>query len=605
MCEGEACVEKKPNHKKNQSPSQPATRARWVSSSLQNQYSFSLRSCRLRQDLSLSNCLTHRPHESTRLDLTFAPYHLFPASRPLVPMSPMSQPVDPSPFSDGEAPAYPRHTGEARAKECGNSHNPPPTAGDQRQHFSRPSALKPTRRRLQKTLIKPSRLWNKRGSQSSATSGSLECGSALATPESNTAEHSFLPMPTDLIDSKWLEYIERSGLMSNSDISLGLGHKTRNNTEPSPCTGSSLLPDFSHLSLRRSSSRPSLEHTPTPAPPQIMSKPRKSASKRSLIATPFKIGQLDGSCPRQKEIRVIKRRASIELIAEQYQAFLESRDADEENDSDHESEIEEGPRSEVMILEPNRYQGDRPPSSRPGSGDQQRETILEAPEPELPNLSPASDGTLVAFEEDAIYFKPVSFSPDSPAHSPPPHRTSFPPQRSSFDEEKPLPRPPSGQGNQPLQTAISLLVKELSSSLPQSPGSAVPDSTQSLQISTMIQAYQRLRDTVDTSSMGEAEERNVRGMFDCWLAALHTMNRSRVRGASVSERQTERPAEVVPPPVRHSSRTRRVSMDDRKANRLGDELAPSAGHRTRTRGVSVSVGESRRSERSAGVAELT
>lgn len=372
--------------------------------------------------------------------------------------------------------------------------------------------------------------------------------------ERPTEPSPYIPMPTDLSDSKWLEYIETSGLMSSPDLPLGLGLRTKINPEPSSTT--SLLPDFSNLTLSRSrsrstSSRTSFDNFKSMSLLSPTSKPRKSISKRSLIAPGFKIGQLDGSQPRKKEIRVIKRRASVELIAEQYQAFLESRDAEEENESEDEDVLMEetsNPREpSTILLEPTRYDPSRDalsprsvpsPRSRQGSLDQSRETVLHAPEPAEPNtLSPGSDGTFVAFEEDAIYFKPVSFS-DSPAPSPAPERSSF--ERRSFD--KPLPKPPSSSdGSTPLQKSISMLVKQLSGAMPQP---ASPDRTQGLQISIMIESYERLRDQLDTSSMGDAEARSVRLMFDGWLAALHTMHRTFTR-SSFSERQAEDLAEPV------------------------------------------------------------
>lgn len=355
-----------------------------------------------------------------------------------------------------------------------------------------------------------------------------------------------IPMPTDLSDSKWLEYIESSGLMSSPDLPLGLGSRPKVNTETHGTT--SLLPDFANLTLSRgrsrsTSSRTSLDNFKSMSLLSPPSKPRKSISKRSLIAPGFKIGQLDGSQPRKKEIRVIKRKASVELIAEQYQAFLESRDAEEEEDSENEDGHEEDtltPREpSAILLEPTKFdpsQAAPSPHSRHGSHDH-RETVLDAPGPAEPNtLSPGSDGTLVAFEEDAIYFKPVSFS-DSPAPSPAPSRSSF--ERRSFD--KPLPKPPSSSdGSTPLQKSIAMLVKQLSQSMPQ----PTPDQNQGLQISLMIDSYERLRDQVDTSNMGDAEARNVRSMFDSWLAALHTMHRSFTR-SSFSERQAEDLAEPV------------------------------------------------------------
>lgn len=373
---------------------------------------------------------------------------------------------------------------------------------------------RPARRKLRKCAPNPKTLsTNKRRSQDSIASGSLECGGRLATPQSSNCERPSIPMPPDLGDSKWLDYIERSGLMSSPDLNLSLGSGAKAVTEPPQF----IIPEFSRLSLNRPSSRSSPDDNSSSLRPPVMNRPRKSLTKRSLMVPPFKIGQLDGTAPRKKEIRVIKRRASIELIAEQYQAFLESRDAENEEESDYEGKLDDNARLESTQFDP--------------ALDQPREVLLDALRPEPNNLSPASDGTLVAFEEDVIYFKPVSFS--SPEPSPRPERQSF---------DKPLPRPPSDPGNQPLQTCIAMLVKELTNAMPrQAPG----DSSQALQISVMIEAYERLRDQAVTTGMGELEQRNVRSMFDCWLAALHTMHRSHSRGSQVNERQCQELAEDV------------------------------------------------------------
>ena len=377
---------------------------------------------------------------------------------------------------------------------------------------------KPVRRKLRKSAPKPKTLSlvsNKRGSRDSTASTTLDCGSRLATPQPGGEQRSPIPMSPDLSDSKWRQYIEHNGFASSPDLPLDPGSRTKAIDEPPQ----SPIPEFSSLALNRASSGPSLENNSSSSSilrPSAMNRPRKTLSKRSPMGPPVKIRQLDGTSPRKKEIRVVKKRASVELIAEQYQAFLESRDAkDEEVESDSEEHQEDGPQ-----LEPTQFD--------PGS-DYPREVVLDAPGPAEPdNLSPASDITLVAFEEDAIFFKPVSCSSPEPS----PH-----PERMTFD--KPLPRPPSDSGNQPLQACISMLVKELTGAMPDQATPVGGGSSQALQVSAMIEAYERLRDQVGATGMGESEERNVRSMFDCWLAALHTMHRSYTRGAAVSERQYE------------------------------------------------------------------
>lgn len=241
-------------------------------------------------------------------------------------------------------------------------------------------------------------------------------------------------------------------------------------------------------------------------------KPRKSLSKRSLLAKPFKISQLDGSAPRRAEIRVIKRKASVELIAEQYQAFLESRDADEETHASHEEEFDDEETTPISeeaptLLLPTRFD---PDAYRSEMEERYQDRSFS------PTASPASSvGTLVDFEaveaeQDVIYFKPVSF----------PSRSS----RSRSDSlgcDKPLPMPPPSV--EPLQTCVSLVVNDMTTAFPvsQYPSSYGAGGSE---INTMIEVYERVRGQLDNSEMGLAEQNSVRAMFDCWLAALHTMH---------------------------------------------------------------------------------
>ncbi|KFH40421.1 hypothetical protein ACRE_089080 [Hapsidospora chrysogenum ATCC 11550] len=476
----------------------------------------------------------------------------------------MSYPADLTPLTHvARIPPVSPHryrTGQAMAMECGGHISvgpvpptvpPPPSTNtplpktpdtpahasesQQTQTISNNLNPKPARRKLRKSAPRPKALsLDKRGAKHSTASPTavLECGGGLASPPSSYCERPSIPMSPSLGDSKWLQYIERSGLVNSSELPLGLGSKAKGAVAEPPHSSSSLTDEFSNLSLRNRTTwrSSSLDRSPSPSlRPPTMPRPRRSISKLSLMAPPLKIGQLDGSAPRRKEIRVIKKRASIELIAEQYQAFLESRDAGDGHESDYDEELAE----DTVRLEPTQYDGDHG-SSRQGSLDRPREVILESPGPAEPNnLSPASDGTLVAFEEDAIYFKPVSFS--SPEPSPRAEQQTF---------DKPLPKPPTDAGNQPLQACITMLVKELTSAMPRQQ-STPGDNSQVLQISVMIEAYERLRDQVETMGMGDAEQRSVRSMFDCWLAALHTMHRSYSRYFPVSERQCEDLAEEV------------------------------------------------------------
>lgn len=268
------------------------------------------------------------------------------------------------------------------------------------------------------------------------------------------------------------------------------------------------------------------------------SKPRKSLSKRSLLAKPFKISQLDGSAPRRAEIRVIKRKASVELIAEQYQAFLESRDAEEEDTRSGHDSYEHEERAPAVLQEaptlllPTRFD----PQAYQAVAHRRQEDEFPAP-----FSSPASSaGTLVDFEaveseEDVIYFKPVSF-PSRPTRS----------RSESQGCDKPLPMPPPSAA--PLQTCVSLVVDELATTSLPMPQTGATSGARSLEINTMIEVYERVRGQLDSNAAGCREQDSVRAMFDCWLAALHTMHHRSYASDMLSEppaHRRERPSRRI------------------------------------------------------------
>ncbi|KAK7747303.1 hypothetical protein SLS53_001556 [Cytospora paraplurivora] len=175
------------------------------------------------------------------------------------------------------------------------------------------------------------------------------------------------------------------------------------------------------------------------------------------------------------------------------------------------------------------------------------------PDLEQPEGSPTSDGTLVAFEEDAIYFKPVSYSPEalSPIleggdnddyypsytfHNPATRTTK---QTTPSSPPSPLPRPDILS----LQIAMDLLTRELSSAV-SNESLRAPADVRSLQVWVMIEAYERLRDQVlgmereDGGDMPAEEARALRGMFNMWLWALYRVH-DRLRECSRGPSEVE------------------------------------------------------------------
>lgn len=162
---------------------------------------------------------------------------------------------------------------------------------------------------------------------------------------------------------------------------------------------------------------------------------------------------------------------------------------------------------------------------------------------------------MVAFEEDAIYFKPVSYSPEAlspileggggddycPSNTFHNRATRTTKQTTPSSPPPPLPRPDILS----LQIAMDLLTRELSSAV-SNESLRAPADVRSLQVWVMIEAYERLRDQVlgmereDGGDMPAEEARALRGMFNMWLWALYRVHdrlRECSRGPSELEAQ--------------------------------------------------------------------
>jgi hypothetical protein len=167
-----------------------------------------------------------------------------------------------------------------------------------------------------------------------------------------------------------------------------------------------------------------------------------------------------------------------------------------------------------------------------------------------PGTSPTSDdGTLVSFEEETVYFKPVSFSPEprSPTHG----------YSSSYGSNSTSTSTGTGTGNNPfaspdnlsLQICLDLLTRELSSAVADrrqgTTGRTRPGSEISaLQVWLMIEAFERLRDQVAEMRLAVGGATGVEVMFDTWLRALYTIHDSLAEegirgGAGLGEAEAE------------------------------------------------------------------
>ncbi len=233
--------------------------------------------------------------------------------------------------------------------------------------------------------------------------------------------------------------------------------------------------------------------------------------KRRAKTPVFSVGQLEGFPPVRDVQTPAQPAGGVEVLAEQYRALLESRSA-MFSDS-----ISEPP--------PSRHEHDTV-GIRRNSFD---ELHGEAPEAAPPGCSPTSDdGTFVGFDEETVYFKPVSFSPEPLS----------PGQTLDF----PVLSPASVPDNLSLQICLDLLTRELSSAtLDRRPqrGAAAASEVSALQILVMIEAYERLRDQLLDSRLGHDELRPIEMMFDMWLRALYTIHDALTGSARASESEYE------------------------------------------------------------------
>lgn len=227
-------------------------------------------------------------------------------------------------------------------------------------------------------------------------------------------------------------------------------------------------------------------------------------------------------------------------MAEQYRSLLRSRSYDDLHRTDGGDDID-GNDAETRQTSIEAIRGATrrrspllplSPSSTLGAGELEPQPELDA-SPE-PRGSPTSDGTLVAFEEDTIFFKPVSFWPEPLS----PIREGRGYQDDNYDNydsrnvglgppERPLPQP----GVLSLQIATNLLSKELSCAV-SNEALRAPTDVRQLQTWVMIEAYEALRDQVLQMALPAQETEALRGTFDMWLSALYRVHDSFARETS-------------------------------------------------------------------------
>jgi len=235
-----------------------------------------------------------------------------------------------------------------------------------------------------------------------------------------------------------------------------------------------------------------------------------SSIRRHAKTPVFSIGQLEGM-PLRRYGSPTHVPATTELIAQQYMDLI-----DYDAESIYSDSHSEPPPSRQGYID-EEYEPRRQRSS-----DELSSAKLFSPTSSSANhnaeltTSPTSDdGTLVSFEEETVYFKPVSFSPEpsSPAHM---HSSSF---SSSYGN------PFASPDNLSLQICLDLLTRELSSAMSERRQRPSNESS-ALQIWVMIEAFERLRDQVAEMRLGIGQVSGVETMFETWLRALYAIHDS-------------------------------------------------------------------------------
>ncbi|KAF9876020.1 hypothetical protein CkaCkLH20_06466 [Colletotrichum karsti] len=330
----------------------------------------------------------------------------------------------------------------------------------------------------------------------SSASNKLSSAVGLVAQQAGTVGQPSLRLSPDLSDAKWHEYLSTSGTEQDSAEQPRVSFDV-----PVSQAVPELIPEFSHLAVNTSKPRPSLD--------SYLSSPTSSISTRSSMRrrakTPvYTIGQLEGT-PCVKEPVTVDR-SSVDLIAKQYQALIESQDG---------SSICTDTRPDSLPSRPSSYTRSSLARSQYSAGELRADLQPDVYEPPPRSRRRASahsptsdDGTLVSFDEEAIYFKPLSFSPEPPS---PPPRSRARVQRNTESH--------ASDHNLSLQICTDLLTKELSTAmLDRQLGSG--EDISSLQIWVMIEAYERLRDQVREKEGLQ----NMEPVFDNWLAALYSLH---------------------------------------------------------------------------------
>lgn len=337
------------------------------------------------------------------------------------------------------------------------------------------------RRKLQKP---PSKLGTNAAYRFSSSAPTMTSTSTARDPAANKPrpQAQALPSPTPR-EGRQAVSCRREGRLYEQEQPLEYFRR--------PKPKADIVPELAHLHISN--------RQPHASPGSDSTNPSTPKMRRRAKTPVLSIGQLE-ELPRSTNTP--GKTSSVDLIAEQYQAVLEYRHSPVYSDQsvEHPLSTAVSDAAEPVTRRRQRSSGylqdEAPNASSPRMA-------------ELASVSPMSDdGTLVSFQDETVYFKPISFSPEEP--------------------EPPL-RPLSGRtttdDNLSLQICLDLLTRELSSAMPSQPCRS-STATSALQIWVMIEAYERLRDQMAELSSTNEQARAMEMMFDMWLRALYSVHDS-------------------------------------------------------------------------------
>lgn len=338
-------------------------------------------------------------------------------------------------------------------------------------------------------------------------------GQGQKSPRSPKSGMMSVPPSPDLSSQKWLEYIRKSGYLCPMESSPHLQHTRSRSLTTHHANTNIVVPELAHLAIDipAKSTRRSLEERQRTTTTAAASSPRSaSGSLRRYAKTPvLRVGQLEA----EDVATAAGAPGGAEPIAEEYRALLRSRSHDD---------LQRGGAGDTRQISIEAIRG---------ATTRRRSPLLPAPSPTSPTPSepepqpePAgspttSDGTLVAFEEDTIFFKPVSFWPEPLSPIREGHGGGH---DNNYDRSRDaglLPQP----GVLSLQIATNLLSRELSCAV-SNEALRAPTDVRQLQTWVMIEAYEALRDQVLQMGLPADETEALGGAFDMWLRALYRVH---------------------------------------------------------------------------------